>query len=98
MKKFARYDLGELDGYDVKVSHLTDEEAAWCEQVNALLSAMPSRLKLLASEVEADLYIVDRDEVYDMDNDHLMSSYFKSGAVLGRFSSTIHATTASNEE
>lgn len=98
MKKFARYDLGELKGYDVKVAHLTDAEAAWCEQVNALLSEMPWRLKLLATEVEGDLYIVDRDEVYDMENDHLMTSYFRSGAILGRFNSTIHATTASNEE
>ena len=49
MTKFSRYDLGELKGYDVKVAHLTDEEAAWCEQVNALLSAKPSRLMLWRS-------------------------------------------------
>lgn len=98
MKKFARFDLGELGGYDVKVAHLTDKEAAWCEQVNALLSAMPSRLKLLATEADGDLFIVDREAVYDMENDHLMSAYFRAGAILGGFSSTIHATTASNEE
>lgn len=97
MTKFARYDLGELKGYDVKVAHLTDEEAAWCEQVNALLNAKPSRLMLLSAEVSGDLFAVDREAVYDMENDHLMSAYFGAGAILGGFSS-IHATTARNEE
>lgn len=98
MTDFVRYDLGEPKGYDVKVDRLTDEEAAWCEQVNALLNDMPSRLKLLVTEVDGDLHVVDRDAVYDMENDHLMAAYFVNGAVLGRFSSGIHATTASNED
>lgn len=97
MEKFERYDLGELKGYDVKVAHLTEEEAAWCEQVNALLRSKPSRLLLLATEVAGDLFIIDREALHEMKSDHLMSDYFGAGVILGGFSTSIYAITASNE-
>ena len=97
MKNFSRYDLGELEGYEVKVQQLSAEEVAWCERADELLRAIPCRLELVATS-DGGLYVADRDGTYDFNDNEPMQSYFGNGVLLGSLGGIGLINTASYEE